>query len=820
MAYDIGPVIGIEGEREFRESIRQINDNMRTLGTEMRAVASQFDRNDNSTEALTAKNNVLNRQIEEQKNKLSELGRGLAAATERYGENDRVTQGWQRALNQATADLNNMERQLRDNTEALERAANPTEDMAEEVHDLGDNADDAGKKVFTLGDLIKANLISEAIIGGVKALGAAMVSIASGVKDAVAETIDYAGEIADMSAKTGVAAEELQKYSYAAKMSGMEMETLEKAMIKSQKSFADAKTGSKTLQESYKSLGIDISKISNSSDAFDKTIRALADLKDETKRNALANDIFGKSYAEMAPLLNEGSKGIEDLKKKAQELGVVLSEDAINSGEALGDTLDTLKLTMAGVANSLVSLLLPGLSDLATKGTEYLKEFSSNIKNAKGDMGIIGKVVGDTLGDLVSKIADKLPDIIAGAKGLILSFVGGITENLPKVAESGVSIVADLVKALIDALPNIVDSGFKTILSLADGITKSIPSLIPSIIDVVIKIADTVISNIGTIVDSGIEILMALVNGIVEALPTLIEEIPRIINSFSDAIYEQLPKILKAGIDILMALIKGIIDNIPTLIDNLPQIILAIINVITLYNWASLGKSVITKLGDGITAMKGNIGNIAKDIANGVSDAITNIFKGGLSWGKNLISSMGEGISSMRNYLANSAKSIGTEALNSIKSAFSGAFDIGKNLIQGIWNGITSVKDWILGKIGGFAGNIIDEMKAAFGIHSPSTVFRDEVGKNLALGLGLGFTDEMKKVSDDMSSSIPTNFDTELNVSTLNNSIPTSEINRVNTPSNIVIQLIADGKKIAEVVAPYSDVIQGNGLRLAGRGLA
>lgn len=759
MAYDIGPVIGIEGEKEFRQAISGINKDISLLGSEMKKVSAEFIDNKDSVQALTAKDEVLNKQLEAQKEKIEAIKKALENSKEQYGENSNKTKDWQITLNKAEADLFKLTKEVNDNKEAMEKATNPADDLGKEIKQVGDNAEKAGNDTLKMGDIIKANLISGAIIGGVKALASAMVSLAKEISNSLGQTIDYAGEISDMAQKTGVAAEELQKYSYAAKMSGMELETLEKAMVKSQKSFADAKTGSKALQESYRSLGIDISKIKDSSDAFDKTIRALADMEDETKRNALANDIFGKSYAELAPLLNEGSKGIDTLKKKAEELGIVMSEDAVNAGEALGDTLDTLKTTMGGVANSLISLLLPGLSQLANAGVSYLSDFSKKVQGANGDMGKIGDIVGTTLGDIVTKISEKLPSIAEGAKNLILSFASGITKNLPKIAESGVSIISDLVKSLIEALPNVVESGFQTIVSLADGIAKSIPDLLPTIIDVVIKIADTLISNIGTIVDSGIKILLALVNGIVEALPTLIEEIPRIINSFSDAIYEQLPKILETGIKILLTLIKGLIDSIPALVANIPQIIMAIVNVITLYNWTNLGKSLINKLGEGIKAMKTSIGATAKSIANGVGDAITGVFKGGLNWGKNLISNIGSGFSSMKSYLANTAKSIGNGAIESIKSAFSGAFSIGKNLIQGIWDGIASLKDWMLNKVSGFAGNIISATKKKFGIASPSRVFRDEVGKNLALGLGVGFTDEMQNVTDNMSAAIPTKFD-------------------------------------------------------------
>mgnify|MGYP001451729452 FL=1 len=122
MAYDIGPRIGIEGEKEYRQQIQQITSQQKTLATEMQKVTSAFDKNDQSMQNLTAQNQVLNKQVELQKKKLSELQKGLAAASEKYGENNKVTQGWQQSVNKATAQLNALERQLESNNDAIETA--------------------------------------------------------------------------------------------------------------------------------------------------------------------------------------------------------------------------------------------------------------------------------------------------------------------------------------------------------------------------------------------------------------------------------------------------------------------------------------------------------------------------------------------------------------------------------------------------------------------------------------------------------------------------------------------------------------------------
>ena len=92
--------------------------------------------------------------------------------------------------------------------------------------------------------------------------------------------------------------------------------------------------------------------------------------------------------------------------------------------------------------------------------------------------------------------------------------------------------------------------------------------------------------------------------------------------------------------------------------------------------------------------------------------------------------------------------------------------DVGKNLVQGLWNGIQNAKQWVLDKIKGFGQAILNGIKSFFGIHSPSTLFRDEIGSNLALGLGEGFEDEMADVTKEMQNAIPTSFDVNAGLST------------------------------------------------------
>ena len=136
MADPFGLKIGLEGEKEFKKSIAEINQEFKVLGSEMKLVTAQFDKNDNSIEALTARQSVLTKEVDAQRQKVETLRAAMQNAAESFGENDRRTQAWQIQLNNAEAALIGMEKELEDNTAALDRAGKYGEAELREVRRL------------------------------------------------------------------------------------------------------------------------------------------------------------------------------------------------------------------------------------------------------------------------------------------------------------------------------------------------------------------------------------------------------------------------------------------------------------------------------------------------------------------------------------------------------------------------------------------------------------------------------------------------------------------------------------------------------------
>lgn len=151
MSDSFGLKIGVEGEKEFKKTLSEINQNFKVLGSEMKLVSSQFDKNDKSVDALTARNQVLNKEINEQKSKIELLKQALDNASSSFGENDRRTQQWQIKLNNAQATLNDLEKELKDNNDTLDKTADELNDAEKEADDFGDEIDDAGKQSDSAG---------------------------------------------------------------------------------------------------------------------------------------------------------------------------------------------------------------------------------------------------------------------------------------------------------------------------------------------------------------------------------------------------------------------------------------------------------------------------------------------------------------------------------------------------------------------------------------------------------------------------------------------------------------------------------------------
>lgn len=459
---------------------------------------------------------------------------------------------------------------------------------------------------------------------------------------------------------------------------------------------------------------------------------------------------FGGTKEEMQRLLQEASK-ISGIKYDISNFSDIIEAIHVIQNE-MGITGTTAKEAASTIEGSL-SMTKSAWTNLLTGMADDNADFDKLVDNLVNSVGTLGEnllprieIAINGIGKLIDKL---LPSIINKIPELISSI-------LPGMVQAGINVTSSLVNGIVQSLPMLLEIGLQALTTLGKGIAKNLSTLIPTIVNLMVSMCDMIIENLPLIVDVAIDIILALVQGLVSALPTLIAEVPRIINSFANAIYNALPQILMAGVQIIGMLIKGLIESIPTLVANIPQIIMAIVNVFTLMNWASIGKNLITGIGNGIKSMVSNIGTVAKFTAESVINGIKGIFASGGSIGRNLISWVTNGISSSVGNLVQAAKNVAISAIQGLKNILSwdSAASIGKNLIQGLWNGISNMGGWIMDKIGDFASNIIGGIKDFFGIHSPSRVMRDLIGTNIVKGIGVGIDIETPNLEKDIDANM------------------------------------------------------------------
>lgn len=459
---------------------------------------------------------------------------------------------------------------------------------------------------------------------------------------------------------------------------------------------------------------------------------------------------YGGTKEEMQRLLVDAQK-LTGIKYDISNFSDII--EAIHAIQnEMGITGTTAKEAASTIEGSL-SMTKSAWTNLLTGMADDNADFDKLVDNLVNSVGTLGEnllprieIAINGIGKLIDKL---LPSIINKIPELISSI-------LPGMVQAGINVTSSLVNGIVQSLPMLLEIGLQALTTLGKGIAKNLPTLIPTIVNLMVSMCDMIIENLPLIVDVAIDIILALVQGLVSALPTLIAEVPRIINSFANAIYNALPQILMAGVQIIGMLIKGLIQSIPTLVANIPQIIMAIVNVFTLMNWASIGKNLITGIGNGIKSMVSNIGTVAKFTAESVVNGIKGIFASGGSIGRNLISWITNGISSSVGNLVQAAKNVAISAIQGLKNILSwdSAASIGKNLIQGLWNGISNMGGWIMDKIGGFASNIIGGIKDFFGIHSPSRVMRDLIGTNIVKGIGVGIDIETPNLEKDIDANM------------------------------------------------------------------
>ena len=799
-----GGTVKLTGESEYQKALKGIADNLRVLNSEMKVVTSKYDENDNSVKKLTDTNEVLNKKIAEQENKVSTLKSALAQAEAETGQNSATTKKWQVQLNEAEAELNKLNRELANNSaklddarkqeegftsqkkyainsvkdfavelvkgvagvsdfgktlksdlsarvsdakekvantaqsiksfgasvadtvahpkklgeaikgklvDAVEKLEGSTKESADAVEELGEEAKKSEPKVLSLGDVIKANLISEGIMAGIKGLGSAIKSVGSAFvdigKQAVASYAEYEQLVGGVETLFGTrGAKTVEEYAQMVGKSVGEVEGEFANLMEAQEQVIS------NANNAYAASGMSANQYMETVTSFSASL--ISSLDGDT---VLAAEVANRAIIDMSDNANKMGTDIQSIQNAYQ--GFAKQNYTM---------LDNLKLGYGGTKAEMERLI----ADAATM-TDVQKELGITIND--GDMSFANianaiSVVQANMG-IMGTTADEAGRTITGSTGAMKAAWQNLVTGIADDNADFETLVNNLVESIVgvNGEGGVINNILPRIQTALDGIVQMVVSLTDTLLpqvavigmDLILSLTSSINENLPALLGSASAILDTLISGILSLLPSLLPVVISLIETLCFSILENLPMVLDAGISIIVALAQGIASMLPDLI---PLAISAILDLVdTLLNNADLiidaGTSILLALIDGLIAAIPTLLSKMPVIVGKMASALLGCIPKFISAGGDMLAGLFQGL------------------LNP----------------TAIWNAVSSLFDGIVGGV-----------KALFGIHSPSTVFRDVVGQNLALGLGEGFTDTMGDVTEDMANAIPTEFDTDLKV--------------------------------------------------------
>jgi phage-related protein len=801
-------------ESGFRASAASLGDWSKSasgLESRMKALSSEIELQQKKTGALKNEYEKVAKEKGNNSRAAQELQIKLNKENETLGKMQAELKGTQTSLD----NMGKEEKQTKDKTEDLDKsekkATTSTNQFGLAMKNLTGHLKDVGSGIAAVvGHLAK--LAAGLAVGLVAAATGAAVAIGA----LMVKSGEWADQFATLSGVTGVSTTRLQELDYIGKKLDVDLTTMTGSMSKMIRAISSAKDGTGPAAEAFSSLGVSIrdssGNLRDSEDIWTDAITALGGVSNETERDTLAMTLFGKSAMELNPLITAGTEKLAALADEANRVGAVMSEQDVEALDKFSDSSAAMGNTIKGITGHLAAAFAPALNTAFTalnkflanpstqKGLESLRDGISRISSiivaafgssnpfASISAGIdklgSGSGILNGIGDALGRFAGTFDRLKAGFKsggigGLLKSLIpeGGVSGMLSglggtigkvmsgmltsfaaqpaKLLQIGLDIIQGLASGLLAAipallpvflqlitsfvnfitttLPTLLQLGLTVVLQVAMGIMQAIPQLIPVVLKMITSFVQFLITNLPMIITAALQMIVTLANGIASALPTLIPTVLGIIPVIIETLLQNLPLIIQAALNLIMALIQGIIAALPILIPEIPKIVQMIVDIIV-ENFPLVIDTALMLITTIVTALIDNlpmIGKAAIDIITALLDGIAELLP-------EIITAAGEII---------------TTIVQAITNLIPTVLQVGKDIVSGIWQGIQDAWATLLDNMAGVINGLPDWVKKLLGIASPSKVFAD-IGKNMALGLGAGFTDSYTKIQQQIGQAI------------------------------------------------------------------
>ena len=747
------------------------------------------------------------REYQVQKQAVDGLAQELKKSTAAQDANEKSMSKMRVEINNAQADCNRTAREL--------------ENLGNEAEEAGRDAESAGDG-FTVFKGIIADLASRAIqaaVQGLKELGSAVVNVG---KQAYSSYAEYEQLVGGVETLFGDSSDKLIEYANVAyKTAGlsankyMEQATSFSATLlqglggDTEKAVEYANLAIIDMSDNANKMGTDMTMIQNAYQGFAKDNYTMLD-------NLKLG--YGGTQAEMARLINDSGvlgdaievtaesvkdvpfdKVIEAIHKTQQEIGIT-GTTTLEAEKTISGSTASMKAAwenlLVGIADGKQDIS-PLLDDLTQQVIVAGENMIPRVKEIiHGMIDLVKQVWNEVIPEIAAEFpelqpivdamnwikenADYIISALAGIAagfaafkiaGVVTTLVGGFTK-LFAVLKSGQGIMAALnlvmganpiglivaaVAALIAAFVVLWNrcEGFREFwINLWENIKTAFTTAWEAVVNfftvTIPEAFNSVLETFASWKDSVVAFFQAIPDKAAEIVQSVIEWFKQLPYNLGVIVGQALGHLVKWGIDAVNWVkteVPKIINNVVNFFKQLPGKVWTWLKD-TFNKISQWGKDTAQKAKEAGTTFVENVVNFIKNLPSNV-----------WTWLSNTISKVGQFVRDIGAKATEAASNMFNNIVDGIKELPSKIAEIGGDIVQGLWNGISGMKDWVLEKIRGFGKGIVDGMKSVLGIKSPSKVFADQVGKNIALGIEQGFTNEMGDVSREMQNAIPTDFD-------------------------------------------------------------
>ena len=674
---EIKTTLKLEGEQAYKKAVGNVNSELKVLSSEMKEVNSRYDTNEKSMKKLSEQSKILNSQYEAQQKKVKLLQDAVADSNKTYdkavnkydemvqkfGENSKEAEKAARAVEKAQKAVDNFTIQLNGAEAGLNKLEGELKDIQGEMKDLNnlkvtdfisDSAVEsvvkAQEKLLKLETITKnvataaggaakkmgeigAATLSKGFEAGAAALTAyasAATAAATAIFNLTAEAGLFADDINTLSKQTGLDTGTLQELTYAADLIDVDVETIAKSMAKLTKNMTST---SKEVQGAFASLGVSIrddvtGELRNNEEVFNDLITALGKVENETERDNLAMQIFGKSAQDLNPLILGGAEQLQKLSESARDAGLILSQEALDSLNGFNDSLDVLK----GNLNASKNVLAGSFSGSLKKITDQIGKEIPEITNAfimmfdpstAKEGGEKFRAIINRLSSSIGKdIREMLPVFLNGMnailEGVIAELPPAVSTLLPYLIDGLKSLVISVLDYVPELLPLVADAAITLFTGLIGGLNSVVEKLTPMLPGIIKDLSTTIIDSVPLIIETAYDLFIGLISGLTQALPEILKAVTDLIPEITDEIGKNLPLLIQAGIDLIIALAEGIPQALPAVIKAMPEIYGVIIDSLLSVDWAKTGGDIIQAIAAGLVesgwAIEEAVGDIVKTV--------------------------------------------------------------------------------------------------------------------------------------------------------------------------------------------------------------